>query len=41
MKLVVRVLKHGHENVTTLSQSMVEETVETSAKPCPGTLIPF
>jgi hypothetical protein len=27
MKLVVRVLKHGHENVTTLSQSMVEETV--------------
>jgi hypothetical protein len=26
MKLVVWVLKHGHENVTILSQSMVEET---------------
>ena len=26
MQLVVKVLKHGHENVTTLNQSMVEET---------------
>jgi hypothetical protein len=26
MLLVVKVLEHGHENVTTLSQNMVEET---------------